>query len=170
MFKRFGIAQALMGTPELILLDEPTAGLDPENAYHVREIIRGLKSRATVVVSSHNLAEIEDLCDHLAILRSGRSVVTGTTADLVGAGEILTLSFTRAVPGLAERLGGLPGVMKIVDEGEATRLQVRYDRQQTPPESMTREVLKVLVELDAPLTSLARGASLEQRFLEMTRE
>ncbi|MHC4352715.1 MAG: ABC transporter ATP-binding protein, partial [Planctomycetota bacterium] len=66
MVKRLGIAQAFLGHPEVILLDEPTAGLDPASARQIRDLIKQLQERATIVVSSHNLAEIQELCGHVA--------------------------------------------------------------------------------------------------------
>nr|MDJ0851387.1 ABC transporter ATP-binding protein [Myxococcota bacterium] len=72
MRKRAALAQALLGEPELLFLDEPTAGLDPENARHTRELIRSLRGERTVVLCSHNLHEIQDLCDEVAVLHRGR--------------------------------------------------------------------------------------------------
>src|SRR5262245_47557705 len=79
MLKRLGIAQAFLGNPEVILLDEPTSGLDPQNARQIRDLVRQLQQehRVTTVISSHNLAEIQELCDHVAILDKGVLRVAG---------------------------------------------------------------------------------------------
>jgi len=82
MAKRFGIAQAFLGTPELVLLDEPTEGLDPRQAHSVRGMIRALVGHATVLVSSHNLPAIEDICTHVAIIDKGRLVASGTLEEI----------------------------------------------------------------------------------------
>ncbi|MDP6946323.1 MAG: ABC transporter ATP-binding protein, partial [Myxococcota bacterium] len=82
MAKRVGIAQAFMGEPQLIILDEPTAGLDPHAAHDIRQLIRGIRGGRTVVVSSHNLGEVEDLCHEVAIVHEGRMVRQQTLADV----------------------------------------------------------------------------------------
>ncbi|GIU45724.1 ABC transporter [Shewanella sairae] len=72
MAKRVAIAQALMGTPELVLLDEPTAGLDPANAKKIRELVKSLSTNTTFIISSHNLDELEKLCDQVLYLEHGQ--------------------------------------------------------------------------------------------------
>ena len=86
MAKRVGLAQAFIGHPEVVLLDEPTAGLDPKSAHSVRELILEMKEdRTTVVVSSHNLYELEAVCDHAAILDRGRVIAAGPMDELTAA-------------------------------------------------------------------------------------
>jgi ABC-2 type transport system ATP-binding protein len=82
---RLGLAQALLGRPDLLLLDEPTTGLDPAHVLEVREAIRHAASQGTtVLLSSHQLAEVEQVCTHAAVIRSGRLVAFGAIAELVG--------------------------------------------------------------------------------------
>jgi ABC-2 type transport system ATP-binding protein len=86
MRQRLGIAQALLGRPELLILDEPTDGLDPQQMYEMRRLIRGLAERGiTVLLSSHLLGEVEQVCTHAAIMDRGRLVAVGTVAELVGS-------------------------------------------------------------------------------------
>ena len=80
--QRAGLAQALIGNPELIILDEPTAGLDPEQIVSIRELIRELGRDHAVILSSHILSEIEDVCSTLLILRKGELVASGTIAEI----------------------------------------------------------------------------------------
>jgi ABC-2 type transport system ATP-binding protein len=108
MSKRMGIAQAFLGSPEVVLLDEPTAGLDPQNARKIRDLIRQFrKQAATVVVSSHNLAEIQELCDHVAILDRGKLVASGSVAEITREGKELAMSLSRALSD--EETGAFPG-------------------------------------------------------------
>jgi ABC-2 type transport system ATP-binding protein len=78
MRRRFSVAQALLGDPDVILLDEPTSGLDPEVVVQIREVIAQHRGRATLVVSSHILSELETLCTHVAFLEAGRCIRQGT--------------------------------------------------------------------------------------------
>ena len=87
MAKRLALTQAFLGDPEVVLLDEPTAGLDPANAERIRAVIREQAARrAAVVVSSHDLAEMQALCSHVAILRQGRLASCAPLAEMVAAG------------------------------------------------------------------------------------
>jgi ABC-type multidrug transport system ATPase subunit len=82
MAKRVALAQAFLGDPEVVLLDEPTAGLDPRIAWEVRQVIKAKRGQRTIVISSHNLQELEEICDAAAILDRGRLVAHGTMAEL----------------------------------------------------------------------------------------
>jgi ABC-2 type transport system ATP-binding protein len=98
MLQRIGMAQALINDPDLVILDEPTGGLDPVARLEVRSIIetlRGLKK--TIFFSSHELSEAELVCDHIVILADGRVAAQGPTEELVGNGERLETYFLRAI-------------------------------------------------------------------------
>src|SRR6185503_12056572 len=90
-----GIAQAFLGTPQVILLDEPTAGLDPASAAGIRDLIQHLRTTATLIVSSHNLAEIQKMCDAVAILDRGKLVTHSSVKDLTQADTIQRMTFAR---------------------------------------------------------------------------
>lgn len=85
MLQRIGLAQALVHDPRLLILDEPTAGVDPVGSAAITELILGLKARGkTVLITSHLLGQIEDICDRVAILDRGRLILEGSMADVVG--------------------------------------------------------------------------------------
>ena len=87
MLRRAGIAQAIVNEPELLLFDEPTAGLDPEQRMAFRDLIRGLGERATVVVSTHLVEDVGAACAEVALMHQGRIAFQGTPAELAARGE-----------------------------------------------------------------------------------
>ncbi|MGH9205776.1 MAG: AAA family ATPase, partial [Acidimicrobiales bacterium] len=92
MRQRLGIAQALLGRPDLLVLDEPTSGLDPHQMREIREMVRTVSARGTtVLLSSHLLSEVEQVCDRAAVMNKGRLVTVGTVDQLVGATTIVYL-------------------------------------------------------------------------------
>jgi ABC-2 type transport system ATP-binding protein len=100
MMQRIGVAQALISDPDLVILDEPTGGLDPIGRMKIREIISSLRDRGkTVFFSSHELSEVELVCDRIAVLAEGRRVVEGAVDELVPEGEGLERYFLRVVQG-----------------------------------------------------------------------
>jgi len=86
MLRRVGIAQAIVNEPELLLLDEPTAGLDPEQRVHFRALLRELGQRATVVVSTHLVEDVGTACSQVALMDQGRIVFNGTPGELTARG------------------------------------------------------------------------------------
>jgi ABC-type multidrug transport system ATPase subunit len=87
MLRRVGIAQAIVNGPELLLLDEPTAGLDPEQRVAFRGMLRDLGQRATVIVSTHLVEDVGAACSEVALMNEGKIVFQGTPAELIGKGE-----------------------------------------------------------------------------------
>ena len=87
MLRRAGIAQAIVNEPELLLLDEPTAGLDPEQRLEFRALLRNMGQRATVIVSTHLVEDVGAACTEVALMDTGKIVFHGTPADLVAQGE-----------------------------------------------------------------------------------
>ena len=91
MRKRIAIAQALIGSPELVLLDEPTAGIDPPNAKMIRDLVREQSANTTFIVSSHNLDELERLCQSVIYLENGKLISFGPVSSDDEAHNVLTL-------------------------------------------------------------------------------
>jgi len=103
MLQRLGVAAALITEPELVILDEPTSGMDPPGIQEMRALIRSLseKDGITVVLASHQLLEVQRVCDRVAILNRGTLVREGSVTDLTSAGERLRLSLTPMAPAMA---------------------------------------------------------------------
>ncbi len=127
MKQRLGVAAALLNDPALLVLDEPTNGLDPRGMADMRELIRRLgHGDRTILVSSHLLGEIEQICDRVGVIQEGRLIAENTVAALRGPGALLV----RATPlDAAERLAAtLPGVTDVVVADGALRLAVAPER------------------------------------------
>jgi ABC-2 type transport system ATP-binding protein len=122
MSQRIGLAQALIGRPELVLLDEPTSALDPVGRREVRDLIGGLRAQGvTVFLNSHLLSEVELVCDRVAVIDRGRVVRSGRLADLVGSATALRVVLDRVDQPLLEALGRY-GRVQSVDAGGLTLL------------------------------------------------
>ncbi|MFD7641287.1 alpha/beta fold hydrolase [Kitasatospora sp. NPDC059795] len=165
MRQRLAIAQAMLGLPDLLILDEPTNGLDPPQIREMREVmVRYAAAGRTVIVSSHLLAEVEQSCTHLVVMERGRLVAAGPTAGITGAGEQLLVSVedgfveTEAAA-VAEKLAALGGVesVQVVDGG----LLVRLDG--LAVSRLTAE----LVRLGVPVAGIGPHRRLEDAFLAL---
>lgn len=179
MIKRLGIAQAFLGHPEVILLDEPTAGLDPANARQIRDLVKALQEKATILVSSHNLAEIQELCDHVAIMDHGKVVLTGTVDEITQANREFYMGLSRLLlPNELDALKKLPGVKQITNQTTASSTQANptYDylvnldlsNGTTDQDTVITTLLKHLLDINITPRTLTQGRSLETQFLEVT--
>ncbi|HEY7222646.1 MAG TPA: ABC transporter ATP-binding protein [Micromonosporaceae bacterium] len=117
MKQRLGVAAALLGRPELLILDEPTNGLDPAGMADMRQLLRALASDGqTVLLSSHLLGEVEQICDRVGVIAGGRLRASGTVAELRGgASLVLRVSPLPAALPIAERLFGGAAVSTVDD-------------------------------------------------------
>jgi ABC-type multidrug transport system ATPase subunit len=167
MAKRVAMAQALMGAPPVVLLDEPTAGLDPKVAAQVRQVIREMKGEQTVIVSSHNLQELEELCDAAAILDRGRLVQAGTMAELTAQAAEFRIQIGRGIPPVDE-LKLLPGVSGASWDESARTLLVQYDGRKHASDEVITRTLKLLIEREVTISTVTRGRKLEERVLQLT--
>ncbi|MFF8955914.1 alpha/beta fold hydrolase [Streptomyces sp. NPDC014894] len=161
MRQRLAIAQAMLGMPDLLILDEPTNGLDPPQIREMRDVmIRYAAGGRTVIVSSHLLSEVEQSCTHLVVMDRGRLVQAGPVAEITGESDTLLVTTDAEVPDpVVEKIAALPGIGSAVrvDEG----LLVRLD-------GMTAHaMIGELVRLDVPLTGVGPHRRLEDAFLTL---
>lgn len=168
MAKRVQLAQAILGDPEVVLLDEPTAGLDPRVAYEVRQLIKLRKGRCTLVVSSHNLAELEEVCDGACILDRGRVVASGSMTELTASSEEIRVKLSPG-PSPIPLVRDLPMVKRVEWDEERRELVVSFDRGPTiDAEQVIGAVLWVLLQKKARISAVSKGRGLEQRVMELT--
>ncbi|MCB9506529.1 MAG: ABC transporter ATP-binding protein [Myxococcales bacterium] len=165
MAKRVGIAQSLIGRPSVVLLDEPTAGLDPHNARGIRDLISSLAPDATVVVSSHNLDEIEDICTHGAIIDRGRLVTSGAIHELTRQAGEAVIETRPGVQLPAAALEAAFGAANVTARDGAVHL--RHGAGGDGGEPISR-ALRILLDAEVPVLGVRRGRSLEAAFLELT--
>ncbi len=122
MLQRIGLAQALLQEPRLVILDEPTAGVDPEGSHEIRDLILALKKRGiTVLLSSHLLAQVQEICDRVGILAQGQLVREGRLADLLAVSNRIELILENPTGDVLQQIRALLGNSgtRLVEERKA---------------------------------------------------
>jgi ABC-2 type transport system ATP-binding protein len=157
MRQRLGLARVLLGKPEILVLDEPTNGLDPQEMREVRRLVhRVAESGSTVLFSSHVLAEVEQICTHAVVMDKGRLVATGSVADLIGdAGSVYLEVDDEAA---ARRvLDGLPMVKRIEPEQPGLAVAIEGGKRS--------EIVAALVQAGIAVETVQARRRLEEAFL-----
>ncbi|MDP3154876.1 MAG: ABC transporter ATP-binding protein [Archangium sp.] len=167
--QRVGVAQALVHDPRLLILDEPTSGLDPVQIVEMRELIQKLKGEHTVLVSSHILGEISQICDRYLVIQQGEIIARGTEADLgnlLGNAGAVELEVHGAPQKAIDVLKTVPGVTDVTVlklDGEVASLRVVGSGELRP------EMVKALVGAGISLLRIDKAAArLENIFLKLT--
>lgn len=173
--QRVGIAQALLGNPEVIILDEPTVGLDPRQIIEIRELIRELGRDHTVILSSHILSEVQAVCKTIMIITKGKLVACDTPENLEKrfAGKVNIQLAVEAQPKEATQiLAGIPGVLKsTVDSCEDGVCRLTVEPKGVADESLCKEVfLAFAAENKAILQLKMEKVTLEDIFIRLTGE
>jgi ABC-2 type transport system ATP-binding protein len=169
MRQRLGVARALLADPELLILDEPTNGLDPAGIREFRGMIRGFVAEGrTVLLSSHLLDEVEKICDFVAIVDHGSVVLQGALAELKECDRATVLVGSRDPVAAQAALAGHRAVAEATRDDGAIRVSLRRDAAASTDEAAA-ELNRHLVSSGVPVHRLeVASASLEQRFLEIT--
>ena len=170
--QRVGIAQAILGDPDIIILDEPTVGLDPRQITEIRELIQKLGENKTVILSSHILGEVQAVCERLLILSKGKLVACDTPANLekqMSSASALEIDVCASTEQAEKLLSRLPNVQSCKSKGTADRCQVRLETEKAHLEDLSKAVFFALAEARTPLLAMTpTKASLEDIFLELT--
>jgi len=169
--QRVGFAQALIGDPEVIILDEPTAGLDPSQIIEIRSLIKECGKKRVVIVSSHILAEISSICSRVIVIDKGRIIADGAPEDLT-AGAALNRLFVK-IKGDPEKvmasLLGVGNIEKVEPRSEVSAGENDYIVTGRQNCDIREDVFRALVKADLPLlSSVSAAASLEDVFLQLT--
>lgn len=160
MRRRVALAQALVGEPELVLLDEPTSGLDPELVVRMRDLFALQRGKRTLVISSHNLAELEAVCDHVVFMERGRCVNAGSLAAVTNRGLLLNYELQQPI--------ALDSVQAACEDfsfsWDGSTLLVQASAGWDAP-GINAKVVPLLLAADARLLEIRQGRSLEDAYL-----
>lgn len=161
MRQRLAIAQAMLGMPDLLILDEPTNGLDPPQIREMRDVmIRYAAGGRTVIVSSHLLSEVEQSCTHLVVMDRGQRVAAGEVSEITGGGDTLLVTLAEPVDEVSvEKVAALEGVGSVVaaDDGLLVRLEG----------ATAAGLIAELVRLEVPVSGVGPHRRLEDAFLTL---
>lgn len=170
--QRVGIAQAILGDPDIIILDEPTVGLDPRQITEIRELIQKLGENKTVILSSHILGEVQAVCERLLILSKGKLVACDTPANLekqMSSASALEIDVCASREQAEKLLSRLPNVQSFKSKGTDDRCQIRLETEKEHLEDLSKAVFFALAEARTPILAMTpTKASLEDIFLELT--
>ncbi len=172
--QRVGLAQAILGYPDVIILDEPTVGLDPKQIIEIRDLIKSLKKKHTVILSSHILSEVSAVCDYVLIISHGRLVASDTPDNLgkLAAGSNnLSLIVKGEKARVRQLLSEIPGVrdIEIGSAGEQEGWSVKLSTEEN--EDIREAVFFKMAENRCPILEMkSKKVSLEEIFLELTED
>ena len=166
--QRVGLAQAMIHDPEILILDEPTTGLDPNQIVEIRKLIREIGKEKTVILSTHILSEVEATCDRILIINKGRIVADGTAETLRKQAKGQELLIARIEDGAVEAIEKvareLPSVATVESKGDNL-----YEIQSKPEMSTTRELFNACVKNKWVITEMTPSVTkLEDVFRDLT--
>jgi ABC-2 type transport system ATP-binding protein len=172
--QRVGLAQALVHDPEVIILDEPTVGLDPKQIIEVRHLIKGLAGNHTIILSTHILPEVSMTCDRVVIINRGRIAAVDTPANLttqLKGGQNVRLEVAADQIAASAALREIPGVRKVTAEPAGGNGRIALTVEASPGQDLRSQIAAKIVGKGWPLYEL-RGVnlSLEDIFLQLTTE
>lgn len=168
--QRVGLAQAMLGFPEIIILDEPTVGLDPKQIIEIRELIRKLSKKHTVILSSHILAEVREVCDYIMIITDGKLVASDTPENLenqIQKNGHIEIQANASKERIKEILKTIPQIKKTDYKTEKKITTVNIETKGN--QDIREEIFRAFAKHDIPLLTLVmEKTTLEEIFLKLT--
>ena len=170
--QRVGLAQALLGFPKVLILDEPTVGLDPKQILEMRTLIRQLAQEHTVILSSHILSEVQEVCDHLLIIHHGKKVAAGEPAELersLSGNPALEIVVRGEGEAVQSQLALLSGITSLTQHDCPEANCCAFRLESTPDQDLREAVFQTCARQGLPLLELRRDTlTLEDIFLKLT--
>ena len=170
--QRVGIAQAMIGNPQVLILDEPTVGLDPKQIIEIRTLIKELGERHTVILSSHILPEVQAVCDRIIVINKGKLVADDTPDNLsrnLSSDHKLRMRIEGPDKEVKRLLKNIPGMLSVEVLGERENGVFEYDIEGEPNSDLRREIFKRLAAREwAILGMRSSEMTLEDIFLQLT--
>lgn len=169
--QRVGFAQALLGNPPVLVLDEPTVGLDPKQIIEIRRLIKSLGKKHTVILSSHVLSEISAVCDRVVVISNGKIVADAKTSELaLGASgeQKLALEAMGNSADIISALNRIPEVLR-VSKTEVLADSAKYLVEYQKDADIRKDVFRAMARIDCPILDMQSGnETLEDMFLKLT--
>lgn len=170
--QRVGLAQALVGNPKVLILDEPTVGLDPKQIIEIRTLIKKLGKNHTVILSSHILSEVQAVCDRIVVINKGKLVANDTTEHLshsLSADHKLTVQIEGPAKEVQALLSGIPDMVEVHINRTIDKTVTEYELNAKEGADVRREVFKRMAERNCPILLMRSSElTLEEIFLKLT--
>lgn len=165
--QRVGLAGALMGNPPVLILDEPTVGLDPKQIIDIRKLIKSLGKKHTIIFSSHVLSEVSAVCDRIVMINNGRIVADAKTEKLsetVSGGSVLILEADGSASAVSDAVSSVEGVKRVTKTAGQT-----YTIEYESGKDVRRGIFNALSKANCPILMIRPGGlTLEESFLKLT--
>lgn len=170
--QRVGFAQALLGNPPVLILDEPTVGLDPKQIIEIRNLIKSLGKKHTVIFSSHVLSEISETCDRIIVISNGKLAADAKTTELsssISGEQKLSLEIEGSQSDILNSLKSIPGVIRIKKLRDTSANSGKYMVDYQNGCDIRREVFNAMARINCPILNMQSGnETLEESFLKLT--
>lgn len=170
--QRVGLAQALLGYPEIIILDEPTVGLDPKQIIEIRDLIKGLGRKHTVILSSHILSEVSAVCDHVLIIDKGRLVASDSPENLsklMAGDNSLELTIKGREEDIRKAFDMVENIQEVIYHDSLVKGACDVTVKVSGEQDIRENIFFALAEMKCPILKMQSGnMSLEEVFLKLT--